>query len=101
VSTHLPQVRRWHGGLLVGDRGRPRTGHSARAGRSDAGGGRADVQTGRVPVRPDVSGTAWKWTSGVPDVHGHGVPVRKHTGRRRELQRAEGKRRLRRLQRGQ
>lgn len=101
MSTHLLQVRRRHGGLLVSDRGWPRTRHFAIAGRSDANGGRADVQTGRVPVRPDVWGAARKWISCVPDVRGHGVPVRKHAGRYRKLQRAKGQRRIRRLQRGQ
>jgi len=87
---HRLQVRRRYGGLLVNHRGWPRTRHFALSGRSDAGGGRADLQTGRVPVQPDVWGSARKWISGVPDVRGHGVPVRKNTGWRHELQRAKG-----------
>lgn len=97
----LLQVRRRYGRLLVSNGCWPRTWHFARAGRSDASGDLPDIRAGRVPVRPDVRGAARKWIAGVPGVRGHGVPVREHAGRRRELQRAQGQRQIRRLQRGQ
>lgn len=101
TNTDLLQVRRRYDRLLISGGCWPWTWHFARAGRSDASGGLQDIRDGRVLVRPDVRGEARKWIAGVPGVRGHGVPVREHAGRRRELQRAQGQRQIRRLQRGQ
>lgn len=97
----MPQVRRRYDRFPVGDRGRPRPGHTARTGWPNARGGRTDVRASRILIRPDGRDTARERTARVPGVCGHGVPVRGHAGRRRQLQRVQSQRRLRRLQRSE
>lgn len=79
------QVRGWYGKLFVGDRCRPRIGRVTYPGRSNASGGRTDVCTGCVSIRPDERNASRKRTSDVPNVRRHGVRKRRHTRRNRQL----------------